>query len=276
MSFDPISQDPPYDPEFPATSIELAIESHGATLHGVMYLASGGHPHPLILLLHGIPGHERNFDLAHILRRAGYHVAVVHYRGSWGSGGNYRLAHVLEDVEATLDYLKQPDFTQAHRIDPQHITLIGHSLGGWATLMSLKRGLVRQGLAIASANFGLMGEMINDEPSIMRPMTTQLLETLVVPLQDVTAQDLVAELEAHADVWDYTQHIKALAKYRLHLIGASRDEIVPAGMYHQPFVTMLEKANPAQFTHTLMDTDHSFSDKRVALARDVLAWLQGG
>lgn len=275
MTFDPISQDPPHDPDFPATSIELSIESHGATLHGVMYRASGGHPHPLILLLHGIPGHERNFDLAHILRRAGYHVAVVHYRGSWGSGGNYRLAHVLEDVEVTLEYLKQPEFTEAHRIDPERMTLIGHSLGGWASLMSLKRGLVTQAVAIASANFGLMGVMINEEPEIMRPMTTQLLAEFITPLQGVTAQDLLEELETYADAWDYTQHITAFADCRLHLISASQDEIVPTGMYHHPFVSMMEKANTAQLTHIVMDTDHSFSDKRVALARDILAWLQG-
>lgn len=47
--------------------------------------------------LHGIPGWERNFDLAQALRRAGFHVLVFHYSGSWGNDGTYSLAHILED-----------------------------------------------------------------------------------------------------------------------------------------------------------------------------------
>ena len=58
-----------------------------------------------VLLLHGFPGNERNLDLAQALRRAGWTVVFFHYRGAWGSGGDFSFAHVLEDVARMLDEL---------------------------------------------------------------------------------------------------------------------------------------------------------------------------
>jgi uncharacterized protein len=43
---------------------ELGILSHGARINGLMYLAAGSGPHPIVIFLHGYPGNERNLDLA--------------------------------------------------------------------------------------------------------------------------------------------------------------------------------------------------------------------
>lgn len=47
---------------------------------------------PAVLMLHGIPGTEQNWDVAYALRDAGFHCLVFHYRGCWGSEGNYSIA----------------------------------------------------------------------------------------------------------------------------------------------------------------------------------------
>ncbi|MDY4105243.1 MAG: hypothetical protein SOY37_06675, partial [Oscillospiraceae bacterium] len=75
----------------------ILIPGRRGRLLSVLYTAAGEGLHPTVLLLHGIPGWERNLDLAQALRRAGFHVLVFHYSGSWGSDGTYSLAHVLED-----------------------------------------------------------------------------------------------------------------------------------------------------------------------------------
>jgi len=80
----PISADPPSDSANPASLVEIAVPSHGAQLLGAFYLASGVGPHPIAIIYHGFPGYEQNLDLAQALRRAGYNVLAVHYRGSWG------------------------------------------------------------------------------------------------------------------------------------------------------------------------------------------------
>ena len=79
------------------------------------------------ILLHGIPGCERNLDLAQALRRAGFHVMTFHYSGSWGSDGDYSLTHDLEDADTVLDFILQ---NESYGVDKEHIYAVGHSLGG--------------------------------------------------------------------------------------------------------------------------------------------------
>ena len=165
MTYDPISQDPPMiDTDYPAMMLDLRFESHGAMLNGVVYVPQGADPHPAILLLHGFPGHERNLDLAQILRRAGYTTLVFHYRGAWGSDGDFSFSHVLEDAQEAVNYLRQPDVAERFRIDPDNITAIGHSMGGWTALHLAGAGYVKRVASIAGVNMGMWGEMVADSP----------------------------------------------------------------------------------------------------------------
>ena len=81
-----------------AATPAVTFSSGGETLLGVLHLPAGDGPHPIVVLLHGFPGNERNFDLAQELRRQGYAALVFHYRGSWGVGGDWSWAHVLVDA----------------------------------------------------------------------------------------------------------------------------------------------------------------------------------
>ena len=106
----------------------ILIPGRRGRLLAALYTAAGPGPHPAVLLLHGIPGCERNFDLAQVLRRAGFHVLVFHYSGSWGSDGDYSLTHDLEDAGTALDFLLDD---ARFRIDKERIFAVGHSMGGF-------------------------------------------------------------------------------------------------------------------------------------------------
>jgi pimeloyl-ACP methyl ester carboxylesterase len=64
-------------------------------MNALFYLAGGPGPHPTIVLLHGFPGNEQNLDLAQSIRRAGWNVLTLHYRGAWGSPGFTLAAEVV-------------------------------------------------------------------------------------------------------------------------------------------------------------------------------------
>jgi pimeloyl-ACP methyl ester carboxylesterase len=81
--------DPQRDASHPATNTQLLISSHGSEMNALFLLASGDGPKPTLLLLHGLPGNERNFDLAQAIRRAGWNVLTFTYRGAWGSEGRF-------------------------------------------------------------------------------------------------------------------------------------------------------------------------------------------
>ena len=145
-----VISDPPPDPAFPATMDWPDIPSHGAKLYSVMYIASGAGPHPTVLMLHGFPGNEKNLDLAFSIRRAGWNVLVPFYRGAWGSGGTFSFTHTLEDAQASIDFLRQPENVKKFRIDPNHIVLVGHSMGGFVAAYTTAHDPQVYGAALVS------------------------------------------------------------------------------------------------------------------------------
>src|SRR5258708_1732614 len=126
-----VTSDPPPDAAYPATMAWPDIPSHGAKMYSVLYIASGAGPHPTVLMLHGFPGNEKNLDLAYSIRRAGWNVLVPFYRGAWGSGGTFSVTHTLEDTQTSIDFLRDAENAKKFRIDPDHIVLVGHSMGGF-------------------------------------------------------------------------------------------------------------------------------------------------
>src|SRR5215469_17858555 len=118
-----IAADPAPDKAAPASMVQLSVPSHGQQLLGVFYLAAGAGPHPTAIVMHGFPGYEQNLDIAQSLRRAGWNVMAVHYRGSWGVKGDFSFAHVVEDADAEVAFLLDPVVQAKYRIDLGKIAL---------------------------------------------------------------------------------------------------------------------------------------------------------
>src|SRR5215217_1400135 len=59
-----IYTDPPHDKAHPPGMEVLHIPSGGVAINGVAYTAAGAGPHPVLVLMHGLPGNEKNLDLA--------------------------------------------------------------------------------------------------------------------------------------------------------------------------------------------------------------------
>ena len=90
LYFDPVTGDAPdFDPAWPPSYTGVAIPSGGELMYGTAYIAQGQGPHPVAVFLHGLPGNERNLDLAQAARRAGWTALSFTYRGAWGSGGTF-------------------------------------------------------------------------------------------------------------------------------------------------------------------------------------------
>ena len=134
-----IFTDPPPDKAHPAKMTVVHIPTHGLPINGVVYQASGAGLHPTIVICHGLPGNEKNLDLAQAARRAGWNAVTFNYRGSWGSPGNFRFAQNPEDAAAVLEYLRTPSNAAALGIDTRRIVLAGHSMGGWVTAMTASK-----------------------------------------------------------------------------------------------------------------------------------------
>lgn len=270
---DPLATDPPPDPDRPATTTALTFRSGGEALLGVLHVPAGPGPHPVVVLLHGFPGIERNFDLAQVLRRAGYAALVFHYRGSWGMGGTWSWGHVLEDSAAVVAALRDHDLAAAHRLDPRRLTVIGHSLGGFAALMTAAaEPAVTAVVSVAGVDFGAVAAHCR-EAAADRAELVEAYAAELAPLHGTSGEALVAELEAAGESWRLARLAPPLADRPVLLIGASRDSVTPLDVHHRPVVEAFRAEPVERLEHHVFPTDHALSDHRVMLARTILGFL---
>jgi len=268
---DPVTTDPAVrDTAFPPDIEELAFTSAGARVNALMYVAQGAGPHPTVVLLHGFPGNERNLDLAQAIRRAGINVLFFSYRGLWGSGGIFSLPNSLEDVAAAFRYLRTADTAKRYRVDSHRIALLGHSLGGWAALMGAAADPSIECVGgIEVANMGAYGRQMRTDTKA-RDAFQQYFIWLAEPGGPLHADGrrLITSIETNADAWDVTTKGAALGGRTLLLLDNTQNK------GHADLVRALNGAGAQHLTELVWDTDHSFSDRRIALARTVVGWLQ--
>jgi pimeloyl-ACP methyl ester carboxylesterase len=109
----------------------VSFESEGAFLLGTIYIGSKEGIKPTAVLLHGLPGFEKNVDIAYALREEGWNVLIPHYRGCWGSEGKYTFTGIIADVKNAITMMATRPY-----VDVNNIFLVGHSLGGWAAMVT--------------------------------------------------------------------------------------------------------------------------------------------
>jgi pimeloyl-ACP methyl ester carboxylesterase len=226
------------------------------------------------VLFHGFPGNERNLDLAQAIRRAGRNVVFFHYRGAWGSGGLFSFTHVLDDVAAVIERISDEGFAAAHRIDPDRIALVGHSMGGFAALTAgAESARVDCIVSLAGANLGALANGMQADPSAADRFAERL-DSWSGPIRGVTGRELVDELIEQADRFDTIRSVEALASRRLLLIAGEDDVVTPPAQNHTPLVDALKRVGAASLVERIIPrADHSFSGQRIALARIVSYWL---
>lgn len=259
---------------FPPATETFQIPSHGAKLNALVYIAEGPGPHPVVVLLHGFPGNERNLDLAQDMRRAGWDVLYFNYRGSWGTPGDFSFSHGIEDVASAVAYLRQPENAKRLRLDPNRVILVGHSMGGF---MAIQAGaadptIMAVGVMSASDIAGRVPVPLpeNGEAAFVKRYSAALENEGMAPLAGCTSVGLAQEAFDNATHWTFASKADAL-RTRPVLIVTSDDGYAPL---NDAFTAALRKAGNNRVTTTHFATDHAYSDKRLELSAAVRKWLQ--
>lgn len=261
----------------PASMEELHFLSQGARINGLMYLAAGTGPHPIVIFLHGYPGNERNLDLAQDVRRAGYNALYIDYRGNFGSGGTFSQAHSLEDVAALLAWVRAPETIAKYPIDPMHIALVGHSFGAWLALFSAEhepRGVCVA--AFAAWNAGWVGERFAEHPNERAELLTYYRDTTDIAGGPIRANpgDLIDEVTTQASAWNYVSQASGLKNHALLLVAATRDSPDENPERHSELASAIRKEGGKLVRVATFEDDHPFSSHRIALAHLLIHWLR--
>ena len=88
-----------------------------------------------------------------------------------------------------------------------------------------------------------------------------------------SADILLKELIANKKEWNLINHLEKLSKKHLLIIGAKFDSTAPVEIHHIPLISALKKAGAKNLKEIILETGHSFSDKRITLARIISEWL---
>lgn len=260
--------DPARDPAHPAEMATFTLPTGGVRVNAMMYLASGDQPHPTMLMLHGFPGNETNIDLMQAARRAGWNVMRVNYRGSWGSPGKFSFANARADSEAAVAFLSDPANVAKYRIDPRRIVVVGHSMGGFmAASATAADPRVAGAVLIDAWDIGKDKRRITSAEA--RKAAIEAMRGNTPPLAGTSAELLVKEIETDAAKLDLEALAARIASRPLLLIGAEHG----AAQTSRKVGTAARQAQASALSETYMDTDHSFSDSRIALAAEVVRWL---
>jgi pimeloyl-ACP methyl ester carboxylesterase len=268
-----ITTDPAIDTAHPASMTAFQIPSHGEKLNAIAYLAAGAGPHPVVILLHGFPGNEKNLDLAQAIRRAGWNVIFFNYRGSWGTPGAFSFGHSIEDTQAAVAWIRMPENAARLHTDPKRVVLIGHSMGGFmaAYAGSHDQGILATGL-ISAADMATMAKGAGaggDSKAAIGKLAEGLEKEDILPLAGCTGLSLAQELVSHQSDWEFAGYVAGFGSRPL-LVVTSNDGLAGHG---QKVAEIVGKNPTSHVTLQHFATDHSYSDQRIALETTVLNWL---
>ena len=270
-----VTSDPPSDKTHPASMVTFQLPSHGALLNALLYEAAGTGAHGTVVLLHGFPGNEKNLDVAQAMRRDGWNVLYFNYRGSWGSPGAFSFAHSIEDAQAAVAYLRDPANAARLHVDPSQLVVMGHSMGGMIALYVTAKDpkITAVGVWSAADMAGRAQPPAGATPESLRQMQAKLASSLaeegLAPLAGCTAEGLAGELMAHPE-WSLAKDAPGLAGKPVLIITSDDGLAAPADQLAEA----IGAAGNQEVKAVHIASDHSYSDKRIALETEVLSGLE--
>ena len=217
---------------------------------------------PLIILFHGLPGNETNLDIAYALREKGYAVLAPNYNGCWGSLGSYRLQNIPGNVKTILEYVFSASFLKTWGIDPERTGVVGHSIGGWASLITPK--IDKRIKAIAA-----LAPVIDFDN--IKISAQKLAPEFIIPLRNITVEQLIEGWVWAGKEWSPFDTVNKMVDQSLMLAAATEDEILFPEDCLKLYNQIKTAGNDAELW--VLHTDHSFVSEREKLRSLVIDYM---
>lgn len=254
--------------EYPAGITELTIESSGQRMSGIIYTAAGKGLHPTLLLLHGYPGNEKNLDVAQAMRREGWNVVFFHYRGAWGSEGEFSFQGAEADVQSVLNYIMDNKVAKKLAIDTNKISIVGHSMGGHMALAGIFDNLnVSCAVTYDGANMGK--GLLSD--SAVTKLWSDYSDQLFM-LNGWSGKKMVEEISEHGESLDLVKRVNTINGRPVFIIAADTN-VIPLATQITPLVRALKATKNSNISYLLIEDDHSFSSSRLKLITETASFL---
>ncbi|MBP5212404.1 MAG: alpha/beta fold hydrolase [Pyramidobacter sp.] len=223
-------------------------------------------PRPTCVLLHGYPGTGRNDDLAQALRRCGCAVIVPHARGAWGSEGTYSFAHIVEDAIAVAREVRSGELGKKLNADADAVFLIGHSMGGWASLNAARSLPWLRGLVLL-APYDLSWHITGGTPQELRSLLTSGLIMNTGGEEALFAEAVRLKDRSFAAAFDAVKDMNVCGVY------GTLDPVAPFAMSAALWALLDAHSTRAVQRRVEYPTAHGLDSHRIAMTRFVAGFI---
>jgi uncharacterized protein len=162
-----------------------------------------------------------------------------------------------------LAFLRDSANARSLGVDTRRLVIAGHSMGGWVTALT------------AAHDRGILGAILISMADMSRVAGSTRTQAAAFMADDmeslagVTAQSMADEILANASRWRVDDRAAELARVPL-LVITSNDGLAPQS---DSLVKAVRAKGNTRVTAVHYATDHSYSDKRIALESSIVAWL---
>ena len=183
---------------------------------------------------------------------------MFHYRGCWGSEGPYDLRTIPGDVTAAVDHLQSGEYPT---VDPGRLAVVGHSLGGWAAIVTAATEPRLHAVAVYGAAARLGAGLLLG-PEFVEAEFTRFLAA--------TPEEFTFQWAVVAERMDALAAVGAIGPRPLLVVHGTADRWVPVVQARE----LRERAGASCRYVEVEGADHAFSWHRAELADLVVGWLR--
>ena len=174
----------------------------------------------------------------------------------------------MEDTRAALDFARSGDASRLG-IDPRHIVLAGHSMGGATAMMTAAQSPGLDGLILIDAWNIAAG---TSKGAVTKAELVRGFDDFGNSLHGASPESVAEEVIARRSEWDLREAAAAPGLSKLPILTISAKYGISAE--NRATTAALRRAGNRRVTAVEMDTDHSFAEHRIALASTIVRWLQ--
>jgi len=260
----------------PVQSVLVEFLSGGEHVRGRFFQSTDNNPMATLVLVPGWPGNPRDvLGLGDLFAKLNVNMLMFNPRGLHQSEGTSTFAHTLEDIAASLKWLRQADTRQRFRVDTNRIALGGHSYGGGMVMAyAASDPGIRRVISIAGNDHGYFIRRMQSDPQFAADIRQMLMSTRAPegPARFDLEADL-QELANHQNVYGLRENAGRLADRSILLIGGWEDNQATVEDILLPLYRSLKTAGASDVTFLTYHDNHGFGKVRQQLASDIQQWL---
>jgi hypothetical protein len=178
---------------------------------------------------------------------------------------------MVQSLREVLAHLREN--SSQYGIDPKMVTLIGYSMGGWASMIVAEGdGSIRNVAYIAGYNLGLISGFA-ELSSLNREQIVTAFKEYMPPLKGCTPEGLMQEILSHSEEFDILSRAGSFKDRSILMVKAKNDKTAIPDVHHGILLEAFKEVGVGDLTEISLDTGHQFLGKRIALQRAIFDWV---